>query len=759
MLKRKIIRTLLNYKAQMISMLLMIILGVGIFLGCNIEWYSIKTNRTNYYEDTGYPEYRIYKDSFSLDELQYVKDFSDVKYATRALTTLGSLNNNTYLMLNVLEDCQNIKPLYIDGEVYSNEADGIYLEADGIYLSDLYAKENNIKLNDYLDIEAEGFKIHEPVKGLIKSSEYLICLKDSSQLLPNYKEYAYCYLSPKMITKYLGQAFYNTVYASSKLSTSDFEAKALNALGASITVLSYQDETGYSGSNGEIEEGKTMALLIPTAFILIAVLTMVTTMARISTNERIQMGVLKSLGFKRKKIARHYSLYGLIIGIIGTLIGCVLAYGIAYYIINPKGPMSTYLDFPSWHLYMPWYGVLIVILLPITLGIISYLIVNSELKGTACETLKPKREKAVKASYIEKTKFFSKASFQTKWNIRDMLRHKARTIMSIIGVLFSTVLIFACMGMRDTVIDFKNTLYNENYNFENKLTLNSQISNTKALDLASKYEADYEANVAIKLNNKTVVLSIINNSRNLLGIVDEKENRLELKDGGVYVCRRIKDDGYKINKEIDFNLYGSKEIISSKVIGVCLSMTEGIYMTENTANELGISYKIQTLYTNLNAMVDSNVSSITTKTELLSTFNTMMEMMDSMIWILILASAILAVVVLYNLASLGYIEKIREMSTLKVIGFTNKKIAKILVVGTIWITVMGLIIGLPLGAYLLDILLRALAGEYEMNMAFGYLSYIVGIVVPFLVSLVTIYLISKKTKKLDMVSALKEREA
>ena len=752
MLKRKIIRTLLNYKAQMISMLLMIILGVGIFLGCNIEWYSIKTNRTNYYEDTGYPEYRIYKDSFSLDELQYVKDFSDVKYATRALTTLGSLNNNTYLMLNVLEDCQNIKPLYIDGEVYSNEA-------DGIYLSDLYAKENNIKLNDYLDIEAEGFKIHEPVKGLIKSSEYLICLKDSSQLLPNYKEYAYCYLSPKMITKYLGQAFYNTIYASSKLSTSDFEAEALNALGASITVLSYQDETGYSGSNGEIEEGKTMALLIPTAFILIAVLTMVTTMARISTNERIQMGVLKSLGFKRKKIARHYSLYGLIIGIIGTLIGCVLAYGIAYYIINPKGPMSTYLDFPSWHFYMPWYGVLIVILLPITLGIISYLIVNSELKGTACETLKPKREKAVKASYIEKTKFFSKASFQTKWNIRDMLRHKARTIMSIIGVLFSTVLIFACMGMRDTVIDFKNTLYNENYNFENKLTLNSQISNTKALDLASKYEADYEANVAIKFNNKTVVLSIINNSRNLLGIVDEKENRLELKDGGVYVCRRIKDDGYKINKEIDFNLYGSKEIISSKVIGVCLSMTEGIYMTENTANELGISYKIQTLYTNLNAMVDSNVSSITTKTELLSAFNTMMEMMDSMIWILILASAILAVVVLYNLASLGYIEKIREMSTLKVIGFTNKKIAKILVVGTIWITVMGLIIGLPLGAYLLDILLRALAGEYEMNMAFGYLSYIVGIVVPFLVSLVTIYLISKKTKKLDMVSALKEREA
>lgn len=752
MLKRKIIRTLLNYKAQMISMLLMIILGVGIFLGCNIEWYSIKTNRTNYYEDTGYPEYRIYKDSFSLDELQYVKDFSDVKYATRALTVLGSLNNNTYLMLNVLEDCQNIKPFYIDGEVYSNEA-------DGIYLSDLYAKENNIKLNDYLDIEAEGFKIHEPVKGLIKSSEYLICLKDSSQLLPNYKEYAYCYLSPKMITKYLGQAFYNTIYASSKLSTSDFEAEALNALGASITVLSYQDETGYSGYNGEIEEGKTMALLIPTAFILIAVLTMVTTMARISTNERIQMGVFKSLGFKRKKIARHYSLYGLIIGIIGTLIGCVLAYGIAYYIINPKGPMSTYLDFPSWHLYMPWYGVLIVILLPITLGIISYLIVNSELKGTACETLKPKREKAVKASYIEKTKFFSKASFQTKWNIRDMLRHKARTIMSIIGVLFSTVLIFACMGMRDTVIDFKNTLYNENYNFENKLTLNSQISNTKALDLASKYEADYEANVAIKLNDKTVVLSIINNSRNLLGIVDEKENRLELKDGGVYVCRRIKDDGYKINKEIDFNLYGSKEIISSKVIGVCLSMTEGIYMTENTANELGISYKIQTLYTNLNAMVDSNVSSITTKTELLSAFNTMMEMMDSMIWILILASAILAVVVLYNLASLGYIEKIREMSTLKVIGFTNKKIAKILVVGTIWITVMGLIIGLPLGAYLLDILLRALAGEYEMNMAFGYLSYIVGIVVPFLVSLVTIYLISKKTKKLDMVSALKEREA
>lgn len=74
--------------------------------------------------------------------------------------------------------------------------------------------------------------------------------------------------------------------------------------------------------------------------------------------------------------------------------------------------MSTYLDFPSWHLYMPWYGVLIVILLPITLGIISYLIVNSELKGTTCETLKPKREKAVKASYIEKQNSLVKLPFR-----------------------------------------------------------------------------------------------------------------------------------------------------------------------------------------------------------------------------------------------------------------------------------------------------------------------------------------------------------
>lgn len=754
MLKRKMLRTLWGYKAQMISMLLMIILGVGIFLGCNIEWYSIKINRDNFYEETGYPEYRIYKDLVSDDDFDKIKSFSDVTYATRALTILGTVRkNNTYLMLNVIEDSSKIKPYYIEGDVYS-------ASSEGIYLSDQYANANSIKINDILDIEVEGITIHEEVKGLIKSSEYMICLKDSSQILPDFKEYAFAYLSPQSFKKYLGQAIYNTTYVYSKMSSTDFERGILDLFGSSATVVSYLDEAGYNGSNGEIEEGKTMAFIIPTAFILIAVLTMVTTMSRIITNERIQMGVLKSLGFKRKKIARHYSLYGLFIGIIGSLIGCLLAYGIAYYIINPNGSMATYLDFPTWKLYMPWYGMLVVIALPIVLGFISYFMVNNELKGTACQTLKPRALKQVKSYSFEKTNFFKKASFSVKWNIRDILRHKVRTLLSIVGVLFSTVLIFACMGMRDTVDGFKNTLYEKNYNFENKITLNSQIDNSQALNLASQYEADYEASMSIKLGDKTVVLFIINNQNQLLGIIDEKGKKIELLDDGVYVCERVFDDGYKINHQIDFKLYGSKDIISSNVIGVCRSMTEAIYMTENTANKLGIKYQIRTLYTNESiSKLDSNIASITTKDELLSAYNTMMEMMDSMIWMLILASALLAVVVLYNLATLGYIEKIKELSTLKVIGFNDKGISKILVVQTIWITIIGLIIGIPLGAYLLDVVLKALAGEYEMKMYLGILSYVVGILVPSLVSLLTIWLVARKTKKIDMISALKEREA
>lgn len=134
------------------------------------------------------------------------------------------------------------------------------------------------------------------------------------------------------------------------------------------------------------------------------------------------------------------------------------------------------------------------------------------------------------------------------------------------------------------------------------------------------------------------------------------------------------------------------------------------------------------------------------------------EIMDSMVIILVIAAAVLGIVVLYNLGIMSYVERSRELATLKVLGFRNRAIGKLLVSQNIWLTFIGVVIGLPAGVGVLQWLLTALAGEYEMKLMLGPLTYGASILLTFGVSLLVSLMVAKKNKKIDMVEALKGAE-
>ena len=162
------------------------------------------------------------------------------------------------------------------------------------------------------------------------------------------------------------------------------------------------------------------------------------------------------------------------------------------------------------------------------------------------------------------------------------------------------------------------------------------------------------------------------------------------------------------------------------------------------------------------ALVSSSVIGVIAgkqdKAQLMETFNSFVQIMDSMVIILVVAAVILGVVVLYNLGIMSYVERSRELATLKVLGFRNRTIGKLLISQNIWLTVIGVIIGLPAGVGVLQWLLTALAGEYEMKLMLGALTYSVSILLTFGVSLLVGLMVAGKNKKIDMVEALKGTE-
>lgn len=325
MLRKKLFRTMKLYRAQFISMIIMIALGVGIFVGFNMEWVSIEENTSSFFKATGFADYRMMNEAgFSKEDAQAVADIPGVSAVSRFLSVNTSVDgtDGNSLALTVTENEAVSGVLVVEGDAYDRAS------ADGIWLSEKYASANGIAPGDRLTVNYRGLRITGTVRGLVRAGEYLICVRDETQLMPDYKTHGFAYITPTLYEATLGaNGFYPQLNIISDLSKKDFINACDTALGKTYMVLTKDENSSWVGASGEAEEGQTMGSVLPVLFLLIAVLTMVTTMHRLTVKEKTQIGILKALGFKNRRILFHYTSYALMIGLIGSAIGIALGYG------------------------------------------------------------------------------------------------------------------------------------------------------------------------------------------------------------------------------------------------------------------------------------------------------------------------------------------------------------------------------------------------------------------------------------------------
>lgn len=605
----------------------MIALGIGVFVGMNMEWYSIDKNTAYLFDATGFADYRIVSEKgFSSEDADKIAALDGVDAVSRYLSIQVDVKEkqDESIALTVTENADVSGFLLMEGNAYEKDS------KDGIWLSDKYAAANDISVGDTLTFLYANKEIQGHVEGLVKSGEYLINVRDESQLMPDYTNFGFAYISPAMYENAVGFAYYPQLNVISSLSKEDFSEKADDALQSTALILTKDETVSYAQADGEKEEGRTMGSVLPVLFLVIAILTMVTTMHRITSKEKTQIGTLKALGFKDRRILRHYTSYAFTIGLIGSALGIGFGYFLAWYIMNPSGSMGTYLDMPTWDLYLPGFCIYILIGILILLTLIGFLSVKEMLKGTAADALRPYTPKKMKNLFIERTRLFHMLPFGTRWNLRDTIRHKSRTAMSLIGIIGCMTIMVGCLGMRDTMDEF--------------------------LDIS---------------------------------------------------------------------------------FGTATNYASRIFLTEDATE------------------ADDAIKSIQSKQMIMDSFDVFTEIMNLMISLMVIVAMILGIVVLYNLGVMSYTERYREMATLKVLGFRDKKIGALLIDQNLWVTLLGILIGIPAGRAALQYLLKKLAREYEMNMAIYPASYLISIVLTFGVSLLVSIMVSRKNKKkrLDLPTA------
>ena len=607
------------------------------------------------------------------------------------------------------------------------------------------------------------------VKGLVKSSEYLICLPDETQMMPDYSSYGYAYISPAMMNAavpamyraFIGNSLYHQINVKSSLDKPEFVKRADEALGATRLILDRSETVSWSEVRGEVNEGITMGSILPVLFLAIAILTMVTTMHRITASEKTQIGTFKALGFKDRRILRHYSAYALIIGLLGSLLGIGIGYWLGRFILSPDSAMATYIDLPAWPLHAPAFTWIVIALINVFLTVIGFLSVRKMLQGTAADALRPYVPKHIKHLRIEETKRFKALSFSTKWNLRDCLRHKSRSFMTLFGVIGCMILLVGGMGMKDTMDSFLDTFFESAINYRYRVNLDAEsVTNEEALALAEQLEGDWCAQSAVQVGDKGYGLEIWSVTRDKVRFADTDMKLIPLSDEGAYVCGRIaRDFRLSAGDELTFSPYGGSEKYTVRIAGVLDSMTESIIMTSAYADASGIPYTVSAVVTDHEDLPSGgHILNVQSKQSIMDSFDTFMDLMNKMIWLLVIAAVLLGIVVLYNLGIMSYTERYREMATLKVVGFKDSRIGRLLIGQNLWLTVIGILIGIPAGVGVLQYLLTALASEYELKLTLGPATWIVSVLLTFCVSLAVGLMISRKNRTIDMVAALKTEE-
>ena len=765
MLKRKLLRDLWQNRTQFISIFLMAFLGLFVFAGIDAESTGIGISTAQYYEETNLADNWVMGTSFSTEEVKRLEALPQIASVDRKLVLEGKAKvgdgEEPSMEFNFVESMNSSFPYIKEGEAFDVDKEGVWLE-------ELFAKKWNLQVGDYVRLEYEGILFTEQIRGIIIHPEYVFYSLDSDSMMPNYGTYGYAYLSSKEYP-IQDELYYNymvikqTNAGESSEESMEFKEMVKDTLNRqNIVVLDRKQNGGIEAIASEQSQHEEMGIMFSAVFLLIAVMGIVTTMTRMTSNQRIQIGTLKALGFGKRKITWHYMSYGIVISSLGSIVGAVLGYLYLPLLFLPS--MSAYYILPNWVTQMSvktYYAIVLAILVS---TLVSFLACRKELKDMPAITLKPAAPKNIRHSMLEKSRMWLSLNFSTQWNVRDVLRNKARSLMGIAGVAGCTMLLLCAFGCSDCVKEIAVWQYGELVTGQYKVIFGQQVTNLEKRQYKQQYKGQLVQEESCEFRTDSLVkkagITILDEG-NYLHFQNADGEEIILPQQGISMSVKMAQVlGLKQGDFIEWHIVGEKEWQRSRITALYRTPTgQGITLSREEYESLQYDFNPTSFYTNMTIpqyVKDSDdISGVISIEQLKIDLDKNMEMMNLMVGILIVAAVLLGIIVLYNMGVLSFLEKTREVATLKVLGFSSGRIRRILRQQNNWITMIGIVAGLILGYQFLDIMMQTMSEDNDMPTVVYLASYLYSIIGTWITSTAVNYMLSGKVKTICMVDALK----
>lgn len=544
-------------------------------------------------------------------------------------------------------------------------------------------------------------------------------------------------------------------------------------------VLDRNANVGFVSMSQDSDRMDSIATVFPIIFFLVAALVALTTMTRMVEEERILIGTYKALGYSKGKIMSKYIIYAALASILGSIVGIFIgflilpnvvwnAYGIIY-----NAPAASF-DYS-----IPYALLSCALSVFFTLGATLWASWDT-LKESPAKLMQPKAPKKGKRILLERiTPVWSRMKFTHKVTARNIFRYKKRMFMTIIGIAGCTSLLVTAFGLRDSISIIVPNQFEKIYQYT--LTIDTKeeevtgelLSVMENKDYIEDYLPIYQKSTSLYKDSdkKDIYVVVPKDTSKLKDFIKLSERvskkDIEFNERSVVITEKIATQlGIKVGDSIELE-NSDKSRSSYKITDICENYVNSyIYIAPETFKE-DIEFKAKFCKTPISDEKEQKVlSDIIQNTDMVNTvsfsdtlinhFEDMIKALDIVIVILTFSAGMLAFIVLYNLTNINVTERQRELATIKVLGFYDKEVSSYIFRETALLTLMGCLLGMVGGVFLHHFVIKTV--EVDMVM-FGRiinpLSFLWSFLLTMAFYIIVNLVISRKLKKIDMVSSLK----
>lgn len=763
-LRKKLLRDMRRSIMQFLSIVVLCSLGTFMFSGLNGTARLAQGTIDTYFENNNLADFWIAVPSADRDTLERVSAIDGIAdVCARATADLEStLPGNPTLNVTAYNGTMRInQPLVSEGSALSET------DLRGCLIQAGFASVHGLTVGDRVAVKLSGQEYGFIIRGIVYSPEF-ICVTDG--LYPNPETYGYIQVNAQAMPSL---PLSEIIARLKKAADSQTVQRAIETALPTALVINRGAHYSTANANSNAVMFNNLTLVFPLIAYAVAALIVMTTLTRMIDNQRLQLGTLKALGYPAGKIRSHYLAYAIWPALTGSLLGVALGHIAlprmiwALLLAQNEYPYQVYptISLASWGM------VALTVIMSVLICLITY---RKSARETTANLLRPKPPKAGRRILLERiTPVWRRFDFNTKMVIRNLMRSRMRTVMSLVGVLCCNALIIASFGLQDSVNALAHNHYTQTLCYDVRANLTGAVDSAdsyrRRLD-AEKVECIMERSVSVRSasDSRTTLLTVVEPNQQMLH-VGPNETLVDILPGGVAITQKLASTlSVRIGDALELFFPGDDQPALMQVQQIVYNnVTQGLYMESHTWETLrkgafspsAIQLRAPTdaCLRELESM--DEVDSLKRPVEQSAEFQQMLDMVGTIFILITLIALALAFVICYNMGLMNFSERTREYATLKVLGYHQWEIRGLIIGENNLVALLGVALSIIPGVNLTGLVLRVCETETLVYPSYvAPLSVVFACLITYAFSMLIQLLLIRKVRGIDMVEALKSVE-